>query len=68
MPAATARDRQQTSETVKVTFRVPQELLEDYDRDLVEDSGLYPNRSEAFRAALRMHYGAVVADREGDDV
>ncbi len=52
MPATTHnRDRGRTTDTERVTVRLPDDLEADYE-DLV-DAGVYPNLSEALRAGLR---------------
>lgn len=50
------------SETERVTFRLPRPLLEEFEAGV--ERGHYPNRSEAFRDALR----AFVREQRGGGV
>lgn len=46
--------RAKTTQNTRVTFRLPQPLLETVEDQV--DAGRYPNRSEAFREAVREHF------------
>jgi len=47
-------DRGRDRDEVRITVRVDREFLNDYEADVVDD-GMYNNRSEAIRAAMRAH-------------